>query len=97
MSKKTLQSRLSIVERELVTAKGVIKELYLEGGFYGPGVAIRAKIIGGLSFEGEPGEQFEAFQTRIRAVAEAEGAEMFTAACLPLRLNGPNRPAWRRH
>ena len=80
MSKKSLESRLSIVEHQLVLAKGVLKEIYIK---HGAKIAVRAKIVGGESFEGEPGEEFDAFQTRIRAIAEAERANVVVYGGLP--------------
>ena len=65
MSKKSIESRLTIVERLLKTAKGVIKEIYIQGGLSGPGIAVRAHIIGGQCYEGEVGEDFDSFQNRV--------------------------------
>jgi hypothetical protein len=74
MSKRSVESRLTIVERKLKTTKA-ITEIVIEGGFDGPGVAVRAQIIGGLSYEGEAGEDFLSLKSRVRLIAEAEGAK----------------------
>ena len=83
MAKRSVESRLAIVERKLKTAKGKITEITIEGGFDGPGVAVRAQIIGGLSYEGEAGEDFLSFQSRVRLIAEAEGAKAVVYGGLP--------------
>jgi hypothetical protein len=75
MAKRSIESRVAIVEGQLKTAKGKITEITIEGGFDGPGVAVRAQIIGGLSYEGEAGEDFLSFQSRVRLIAEAERAK----------------------
>ncbi len=71
------------------TAKGEITEIFIEGGLGGPGIAIRAQIVGGQCFEGEAGEDLDAFRTRIRAIAETEGAKFLVFGGLP-----PNPAEW---
>jgi hypothetical protein len=86
MLKKSIESRLTIVERQLISAKGVINEIYIEGGL-DPGV--RAHIVGGAYFEGELGEDLESLRTRVRSIAEAEGAKFIVYGGVP-----PNPPEW---
>jgi hypothetical protein len=83
LSKSSITKRLSVVERQLETTKGKITEFYIEGGLSGSGVAVRAHIIGGQCYEGEPGEEFESFRKRIRAIAETEGADAVVFGGLP--------------
>ena len=88
MPKKSIGDRLTVVEHKLVLARGVLKEIYIK---HGAEIAVRAKIVGGQSFEGEPSEEFDAFRTRIRAIAiaEAEDADVVVYGGLP-----PNPPDW---
>ena len=79
MSKKSIESRLTVVERQLVLAKGVMNEIYIQ---YGANIPVRAKIVG-QSFEGEPGEDFDSLQTRVRSSAEAEGAKVIVYGGFP--------------
>jgi hypothetical protein len=72
MSKRSIESRLTLVERQLTSAKGEITEIYITGGL-DPGV--RAHILGGGYFEGEPGEGFDSLRARVRAIAEADRAK----------------------
>jgi len=62
MSKRSVESRLTIVERKLKTAKGKLTEITIEGGFDGPGVAVRAQIIGGCYMRGRPVKIFFLFK-----------------------------------
>jgi len=61
-----------MAEQRLTPPKRPIREIFIEGG--GLDAGVRAQIVGGASFEGEPGETLKSLQTRVRAVAEAEGA-----------------------
>ena len=70
-----------MAEQLLTPAKGFIGEIFIEG--IGVDSGVRAQIVGGQSFEGEPGEKLESLKTRVRAIAEAEGADLIVYGGAP--------------
>jgi len=72
MSNRSIKTRITRAEQTLTSAKGVISEIFIDGGL-DPGV--RAQIVGGQFYEGEPGEHLADLQIRVRAIAEAQGAK----------------------
>jgi hypothetical protein len=77
---KSIESRITMAEQRLTPAKRRIREIYIEGGLDS---GVRAQIVRGSSIEGEPGEKLASLRTRVRAIAEAEGAEMIVYGGLP--------------
>jgi hypothetical protein len=77
---KPMKRRIAMAEQRLTPAKRRIREIYIEGGL---DAGVRAEIVGGPSFEGEPGEKLESLRTRVRPIAEAEGATLVVYGGLP--------------
>jgi hypothetical protein len=67
-----IHKRLAVAERQLAERNGPARELIIIGGLV-PGVAPLARIDDGAAIHQQEGEDFEAFQQRVRAMAESSG------------------------
>lgn len=82
MVNKSTGRRLAAAEHQLMPQKEPVQEIFVAGGLV-EGIAPQGRIVGGQTFQADPGETLEDFRRRMLVIAESEGAKFVIYGGLP--------------
>ena len=82
MVNKSTERRLAAVEQRLTLQTPTLHEIIIYNGLV-EGIAPQAQSLAVQTIQAEPGESFEDFRQRVRAVAISEGAQSVVFGGLP--------------